>query len=77
MVFIVIYQVSFQILVHYFNFFLLFNAIIHHLYISLILKINSTLEITDLTQYDCFIVSKIDWINYFLAVVASMFVFIF
>lgn len=50
MVFIVIYQVSFQILVCYFNFLLLFNAIIHHLYMSLKLKVNTKLEITGLTS---------------------------
>lgn len=45
--------------------------------VSLMLKINSKLEIIGLTQHDCFIVSKKDWNGYILAMVALMFIFIF
>lgn len=62
---------------HYFSFLLLFSAIVYHLYIFFMLKINSKIEMTSLIQNDCSLVSKIDWNGYIFAMVVLMFVSIF
>lgn len=38
-------------MVHYFSFLLLFSAIVYHLYISFMLKINSKIEMNSLTEW--------------------------
>lgn len=58
-------------------FFLLLSAVLHHLFIFLVLKIDNNIEMIGALQHACSLVSKIYWNGYIFTIVLLMSVFIF